>query len=91
MSHVILIVGLVDGSASEHDGRYLVNYEPAAMDKSGRYKPGMVIETTPNIDQAKYFPDHTSAWECWNKQNGVRPDGKPNRPLTAFTIVIENV
>jgi hypothetical protein len=38
------------------------------------------------------FEDHAAAMEVWTRQSRVRPlrpDGKPNRPLTAYTISIE--
>jgi hypothetical protein len=40
------------------------------------------------------FPDIKAAIECWQRQSTVRPwrpDGRPNRPLTAYTITFETV
>jgi len=37
------------------------------------------------------FGDARAAFECWQqvlRSRPVRPDGKPNRPLTAFTVAI---
>lgn len=41
--------------------------------------------------QAKRFADKAEAMEAWRGVNQVeptRPDGKPNRPLTAYTVEI---
>jgi hypothetical protein len=40
------------------------------------------------------FADLAAAVACWKRQSTVRPlrpDGKPNRPLTAFTITFDQV
>lgn len=45
--------------------------------------------TTPDIDQAYRFKDSTAALRVYReikKSDPLRPDGKPNRPLTAFHI-----
>ena len=81
------LVCLANGEASPHDGTYLVQYEPPAMrvDASG-YEGGILI-TTRVVAEAHKFSDSVELFECWRKANGVRPyDGKPNRPLTAYTI-----
>jgi len=44
---------------------------------------------TRNPDDALVFPDLASLMETWKARSTVRPwrlDGKPNRPLTAYTI-----
>jgi hypothetical protein len=41
--------------------------------------------------RAKEFPDFKAALEYWqtiSTEVPVRPDGKPNRPLTAYTVEI---
>ena len=38
------------------------------------------------------FADMSEAFECWKRQSTVCPlraDGKPNRPLTAFSITFD--
>lgn len=42
--------------------------------------------------EAMVFPDFRAAFETWRKTSEkypVRPDGKPNRPLTAYTAEIK--
>lgn len=44
---------------------------------------------TEDVGQALTFPDLPAlmnAWRATSAVRPVRPDGKPNRPLTAFTI-----
>ena len=81
------LVDWANGETSPIAGEYLVRYEPAEMltDGSG-YKPGMVLITSPDYKKAKVFPDAIAVLECWRQSHGTRPDGKPNRPLTAYTI-----
>ena len=62
------------------------------------------IVEVPNIDdpknwrfstnraQAKLFPSLKDALDFYRQRSArmpTRPDGEPNRPLTAFTIVLE--
>ena len=47
------------------------------------------IEFTPHRADAMPFADFLSAMEFWKRQSTVTPlrdDGKPNRPLTAYTV-----
>jgi hypothetical protein len=49
---------------------------------------------TNDPNDAKRFDNGADAIEFWQKQSKVRPlrpDGKPNRPLTAYTAAIEPV
>lgn len=67
-------------------GQYLKSYDPNAHDGRG------TAEWTADIDAAMVFSDPTSLLKYWkqvSRVRPVRPDGKPNRPLTAFTILIE--
>lgn len=44
---------------------------------------------TNNINEAYKFKDINELFETWRKQSKkhpYRPDGKPNRPLTAYSI-----
>ena len=67
-----------------HEGEYLVNFTDTP-DGNG------IIKTTPQIESAKVFGDAVQALAYWKQQSKhvpLRPDGKPNRPLTAFTVEI---
>lgn len=49
---------------------------------------------TGDLAKAKRFPSFAAASVCWKAQSKVRPlrsDGKPNRPMTAFSVTIEQV
>ena len=84
MTCIILIHCAADGRSTSLDGEYLVGYEDAG-DHVG------LVATTAEISDAKLFANLTEAVEFWKQQSvlcPIRPDGKPNRPLTAFTIEV---
>jgi len=60
-------------------GEYLVRYDPEADGGRG------YVETTREREKARRF-SFTEAWQTLGtvpRCKPVRPDGKPNRPLTA--------
>jgi hypothetical protein len=84
----IRIVSNALGYPTEHDGQFLKNVI-FDVDPIGR----AAIETTPIEAEGMDFEDTIAAWEFWRTQSKrmpLRPDGKPNRPLTAYTIELEN-
>ena len=65
-----------------------MSYDPDHNDGRGE------VTTTPDIFKALAFEKSFEAWEKWKQQSRVRPlreDGRPNRPLTAFTVTVEEV
>lgn len=90
MKSIIRIIGLADGRTSDIDGAWLAAYDNTLEDEHGVG----TVHATREMDRAMRFHDFKDAWEFW-KQGSLtiprRPDGKPNRPLTAFTVTIENV
>jgi hypothetical protein len=83
---VIISEGLADGRHM-HNGMYLASYDPEALDGMGAF------EWTRDPQMALRFPDAASAWVLWKTTSKTRPtrdDGKPNRPLTAYTVAIED-
>lgn len=67
-------------------GQYLRGYDPDAFDGRG------LADWTPDRADAMEFPDVLAAITLYRTVSKVRPtrhDGKPNRPLTAFTVTIE--
>lgn len=88
MSCVIQIIESRIGEPTEHDGRYLVEYVPASQDARGHYGPDGVLRTTEKLGEAKRFKNAGEAFDCWQLAKGLRPDGLPNRPLTAWTVNI---
>jgi hypothetical protein len=68
-------------------GRYLCQFDVAGHD--GR----SWIPTTDDITQAALFPTVVEALEFWRTKSlkrALRPDGQPNRPLTAYTVELVN-
>jgi len=49
---------------------------------------------TTDLAKAKKFATFMDAMECWKAQSSVvpfRPDGKPNRPMTAYSVSPEKI
>lgn len=64
---------------SPYEGQFVVRYEPEPL------PPVLVTSLDPN--DALQFKDITEALELWRKPSGrTREDGKPDRPLTAWTV-----
>jgi len=89
---VIKVVGLVDGTPTAFDGQYLVEYDLTRDGVEPRTGASMMVHlvTTPDITKAARY-ETGAALELWRSVDPrcpVRPDGEPNRPLTAFSIEI---
>ena len=64
-------------------GNYLQDYNPEAHNGRGD------ATFTPDVAKAMKFDSFYAAMECWSRQSKtlpLRPDGKPNKPLTAFSV-----
>jgi hypothetical protein len=88
MANVIKLLATADGSPSPHDGEYVQSYTPDGGEGRGR------LVTTPEIGRALRFKDSMEAFEAWravSRTHPVRIDGKPNRPLTMWTMTPESV
>jgi hypothetical protein len=86
MEYVIQIYALADGGPSEEEGSFIREFIPDT-DAWGR---GTLL-VTDNQNEALTFASTGEAWEYWKQQSKrvpTRPDGKPNRPLTAYTVSI---
>jgi hypothetical protein len=70
---------------------YVKAYTPAAMDRSGNYLPGGDLAFTSRPAHALQFADAAAALRCYRQERGRRPDGKPNRPLTSYTVEIMKI
>ena len=86
--------GYVMKCSDTHTGRYLGYLQWWDLDS---HVPGYptyptgVVEVTQDIDKAHLFASMEEAMETWRRQSKavpLRPDGKPNRPLTAFTVEV---
>lgn len=81
------IIGLISGEPTEFDGKFVRAYDPSFVPLGGEYDGGLLL-VSDDPDTALVFPDAGAAMECWRKSHGMRPDGQPNRPLTAFTVEV---
>jgi hypothetical protein len=79
---------MVDIMAGEVTTRYLLGFWP------DRYGGRGEVTFTDDIAKARRFPGFAEVMECWqtpSKVRPLRPDGMPNRPLTAYTITPKRV
>lgn len=92
---VVRLVGLAHGEPSPADGLWLVDYDPRG---DGFYIDGerqrercfCMLHVTRDHAKAKQFENAGDAFEFWRMPSGkTRPDGKPDRPLTAYTVDIQ--
>jgi len=84
--HVIRVVERADGSFTPERGLFLAGGDHDAENGRGSFR------FTNDSRAAMQFAESYSAYDFWRKQSTVkpkRPDGKPNRPLTAYTVIIE--
>ncbi len=66
-------------------GWYLVSYNADGNDGWGE------AVWTDDLAEAIEFATASEACACWTEQSRlrpVRPDGQPNRPLTAFSLML---
>lgn len=85
---VMICEGWANGAPCELVGQYLEWYDPnLPADKP-------LAGWTNDPRKAIGFKNTKEAIEMWQRVRDVdpvRPDGKPNRPLTAFSISVANV
>lgn len=85
MANIIQIVGLAVGGDSPLDGQYVHDFDPDGYAGRGN------LRATDDPARAKRFENAIAAWEFWRAQSTVKPmrdDGRPNRPLTAYTVKV---
>lgn len=82
----LVLVSLADGETDGVPvGWYLASYDPEANDGNG------TAMWTPDGTQALRFPSEAEAMAYYRavpRNRPLRPDGKPNRPLTVFSVMI---
>lgn len=86
MTVVLRILGPAGVAAMPVPGAYYVK----SLDVDANDGRGSVV-TTSNLDEAVRFADAGAALEFWQRQSTVRPvrpDGKPNRPLTSYHVEV---
>jgi hypothetical protein len=75
-------------ATGEPVNEWLVVFDPNGNDGRG------TMTTSPDPVHATRFADATTALACWKQPSTVVPyraDGKPNRPLTAYTVDVRPV
>lgn len=90
MPKVIKIIGFADDRVCPFEGAYIHSVDFEADMSNFKSSLG---KFTRDINKAKRFDNIGEALEFWKTirhRDGLRPDGKPNRPLTAFTVDIIN-
>jgi hypothetical protein len=91
MAYVITLQQLADGSRDEHCGRYRAGYNPDGAPLSNRTGGGL-IRTTGSPARAQRFESPAAAYLVYqqvSRRVPLRPDGRPNRPLTAYSIAVD--
>lgn len=87
MPYVIQIHGLVNGQPSRFDEEFFVSID---FDRCAPGECNLITSLDPA--KARHFDDVLAAREAWmtvDPRYPVRDDGRPNRPLTAFSVLIE--
>ena len=84
----VACLGLADGSsAGELDGAWLVSYDPAGCDGYGE---GAWSQDP--VDAALFTAEEWAVlWTAAPANRPLRPDGKPNRPIMRFSLLIAPV
>lgn len=95
MTAVVRILGLVVGGPTAFDGKFLKEYDPGrqGFDPDGRPMTAHVV-VTDDIEEAMKFESMTEfhmLYRAVDPDNPMRPDGRPNRPLTAFTVEVTKI
>jgi len=88
----VRLLALSDGSLHEQSFQYVIAYNPDLHREDGAYDGGDLI-TTFDPAAAARFATIEEAMALWRAQpscgcHATRPDGCPNRPLTAFNVEI---
>ena len=89
MSYALRIIDCISGEPTEFDGQFVKEYDPTYVHPDGY--DGGILEVTKDPRQALCFDSFQAALDKWKQPYGTRCDGKPNRPLTAFTVSVEAV
>lgn len=84
---VIQLVALTDGKPHPYDGQYVLRYHPGPP-SFARHTCLLVV--TRDAAKAKVYGGHEAAHAEWTRvdpREPVRSDGRPNRPLTAWSVL----
>lgn len=84
MSVVLQIICRATGEPSAEDGQFIGAFNPRPL-------PHGAVRFTRERRNALRFISAGEAFEFYGQAHGTRPDGEPNRPLTAWSVSIEPV
>lgn len=83
----IKIISLNSGQPTEFDGKWLAEYDPRRQGFDSMGRPMIAhVKVTEDPMMALKFDDPADALKLLMQADGKRTDGKPNRPLMAFTV-----
>jgi hypothetical protein len=88
MPVAILVLGVAGALKLWRIPQYLTAFDVDAFAGNGS------VDLSTHQDRAMRFADASAALAAWktsSRRTPLRPDGKPNRPLTAYTIEIKQV
>ena len=83
-----LIFAIADAAFDNLINAYVKDCDMNARDGRGS------VQFTHDEKEAKQFDSIQELFDYWKQQSTIapiRPDGKPNRPLTAFSIEIKKM
>jgi hypothetical protein len=86
VKYAIKAIGFANGAECPHADHWLRSFDHDALGGIGH---GVF---TTKATHAKRFATSAEAMIFWNKVSTVRPlraDGRPNKPLTALSIIVE--
>ena len=90
MRYGLFVVQLANGRRNEHCGRWVRSFR---ADRGNVYRG--VLQTTPHASEALTFETHAEAHAFWTQTSPAEPvrpwDGKPNRPMTGYWVLIEEI
>src|SRR5690242_5463101 len=89
----IYLIGLASGQSHPHCPGWVKYYDPSYVRPEG-YDGGILV-VTQNPLEAMTFLTAQEAFEKWKETapppHDIRPDGQPNRPLTAFSVTVQRL
>lgn len=86
---VLRLDTLVSGDRHPLEGRYVKQYHPGPASMPLRQ---CLLLTTRHVSAAKVYASHIEAHAEWTRvdpREPMAPNGRPNRPLTAWNVSIE--
>lgn len=88
MKYLLQCLGFAAGIPCPHIGQYVEGGDHNAMDGRGFFT---FTSDPAHAMQFATFADALKFWQQQSKVNPVRPDGKPNRPLTAMNATVVSI